>query len=340
MAKPRAKISDRSSTGIDGTRNDAVSAARQRLDDINKKIAESEQKRDSARTRAQRLKNEFDRIKKTGATPITQLLRSNHGILIATSGLAGSGVGFIVGHAAFGTAGAIAGIPFFGVLVFGAVARFGFNASLYDIDTTRNQGRLAVAQVKEHEAEIARLQEILPLALERVNETERIAEEERLAAAKSITSAERSPRRMSGELVTPPVVRVTPIALSWENLPPTDKQIGFALSLGIRLRGNETRGQVSQLIDTALAQRNSGHTTQVVVQTNIHQQQSSSRGVAILFNLIWPGIGQIYQGRAFAGLFFMFCTPIGYLFLIIPGLILHVICILDVALYRDRSLSR
>ncbi len=74
----------------------------------------------------------------------------------------------------------------------------------------------------------------------------------------------------------------------------------------------------------------------VVIHNNITVQQRSSRGVAILFNLFWPGIGQIYQGRAFAGLFFMFGTPIGYLFLLIPGMILHLICILDAALYRPR----
>lgn len=245
-------------------------------------------------------------------------------------------MGFIIGHAAFGTAGAIAGVPFFGVLVFGAVARFGFNASLYNIDTTRNLGRLAIGQVKEFEVEIARLHEVQPLALERVNEVERIADEERIAVARRTASAERSSRPTPRELVIPSVVRAVPVAIPWENLPPTDKQIGFALSLGIRLRGNETRGQTSQLIDTGLAQRNSTPSTQVVVQTHIHQHQSSSRGVAMLFNIFWPGMGQIYQGRAFVGLFFMFATPIGYLCLIIPGLILHLICVLDSVLYKSQ----
>ena len=46
--------------------SDAVSAARQRLEEIEKKIAEFTQKRDSTRTKAQRLKAEFDRIKTTG----------------------------------------------------------------------------------------------------------------------------------------------------------------------------------------------------------------------------------------------------------------------------------
>lgn len=101
-------------------------------------------------------------------------------------------------------------------------------------------------------------------------------------------------------------------------------------------RGNETRGQTSQLIDTALAQRNSTTATQVVVQTHVHQHQSSSRGVAMLFNIFWPGMGQIYQGRAFVGLCFMFATPIGYLCLIIPGLVLHLICVLDSALYKPQ----
>lgn len=29
----------------------------------------------------------------------------------------------------------------------------------------------------------------------------------------------------------------------------------------------------------------------------------------MLFNIFWPGMGQIYQGRAFVGLCFMFATP-------------------------------
>ncbi len=56
----------------------------------------------------------------------------------------------------------------------------------------------------------------------------------------------------------------------------------------------------------------------------------------MLFNIFWPGMGQIYQGRAFVGLCFMFATPIGYLCLIIPGLVLHLICVLDSALYKPQ----
>ena len=212
-----------------------------------------------------------------------------------------------------------------------AVARFGFNASLHDFETTRTLGRQALADVKEFEAEIARQQELHPLALERVNEEERLVESRRAAAV-----IVRPTKQVRGELIIPQNQQVTTDGVEWEDLPPTDKQIGFARHLGIRLRGTETRGTISQMIDVALSQRNASQPTHVVVQTNVHLHQSSSRGVAMLFSIFWPGMGQIYQGRAFTGLFFIFATPIGYLFLIIPGAILHLICILDAALYKPR----
>jgi TM2 domain-containing membrane protein YozV len=59
-------------------------------------------------------------------------------------------------------------------------------------------------------------------------------------------------------------------------------------------------------------------------------------GIALLFNIIWPGVGQVYQGRALAGLFLMFAIPVGYLCLVVPGLILHFIALVDAAFYRPK----
>lgn len=313
--------------------SEAMTPAQQRLADIEGKITEFTKKRDAARAKGQRLKADFDRIKKTGARPIAEVLRSNSGILIAASGLGGSGVGLVIGHAAMGTAGAIAGIPIMGAIVSVSVARFGFNATLHDIETTKILGRQAQGDVKEFEAEIARQQELQPLALERVNEEERLAAQNRAAAV--IVRPSRQSR--GGEMISQPAAaQLLPVGDEWEDLEPTAKQIGYARHLGIRLRGTETRGIVSQMIDVALSQRNASQPTHVVVQTNVHLHQTSSRGVAMLFNIFWPGMGQIYQGRAFTGLFFMIATPIGYLMLIIPGMVMHLICILDSAFFSPR----
>lgn len=52
-----------------------------------------------------------------------------------------------------------------------------------------------------------------------------------------------------------------------------------------------------------------------------------SPGVAAVLSLIIPGAGQMYKGNVLSGLFWLFIVIIGYVFLIIPGLILHLICI-------------
>jgi hypothetical protein len=53
-------------------------------------------------------------------------------------------------------------------------------------------------------------------------------------------------------------------------------------------------------------------------------------GVAGLLSLIIPGAGQMYRGKFGAGLLWLVCVSLGYIF-IIPGLILHVISIFNAA---------
>lgn len=55
-----------------------------------------------------------------------------------------------------------------------------------------------------------------------------------------------------------------------------------------------------------------------------------SPGVAGLLSLIIPGAGQMYRGKIGAGLLWLVCVALGYV-LVIPGLILHVICIFNAA---------
>lgn len=60
----------------------------------------------------------------------------------------------------------------------------------------------------------------------------------------------------------------------------------------------------------------------VVVVTN-----RPSNGTAAVLSLFIPGAGQMYKGRVGQGIAWMIFTVIGYCALIIPGLILHLICI-------------
>lgn len=57
------------------------------------------------------------------------------------------------------------------------------------------------------------------------------------------------------------------------------------------------------------------------------RQQLWSPGVAALLSLIIPGAGQIYKGNVGTGLAWLFFVVIGYCLLVVPGLILHIICI-------------
>jgi TM2 domain-containing membrane protein YozV len=58
-------------------------------------------------------------------------------------------------------------------------------------------------------------------------------------------------------------------------------------------------------------------------------QQVWSPAVAAILSLFIPGVGQMYKGRIGEGILWLIFTPIGYIFLILPGLILHIICIIN-----------
>ena len=53
-------------------------------------------------------------------------------------------------------------------------------------------------------------------------------------------------------------------------------------------------------------------------------------GIAALLSLIIPGAGQIYKGQIVTGLILLVLVTVGYC-LIIPGMVLHLCCILEAA---------
>jgi TM2 domain-containing membrane protein YozV len=69
------------------------------------------------------------------------------------------------------------------------------------------------------------------------------------------------------------------------------------------------------------------------VQINIPPQpyQKWSPGVAAILSLFIPGVGQMYKGDVLTGILWMIIVTIGYFLLVVPGLILHLICILTAA---------
>ena len=56
-----------------------------------------------------------------------------------------------------------------------------------------------------------------------------------------------------------------------------------------------------------------------------------SPGIAAVLSFLIPGLGQIYKTQILGGLIWFMVVLIGYFFLVIPGLILHLICIISAA---------
>ncbi len=54
-------------------------------------------------------------------------------------------------------------------------------------------------------------------------------------------------------------------------------------------------------------------------------------GIAALLSFFLPGVGQMYKGDVGSGILWLIGVIIGYIFLIIPGIILHIICIINAA---------
>jgi len=60
-------------------------------------------------------------------------------------------------------------------------------------------------------------------------------------------------------------------------------------------------------------------------------QSRPSNGVAAVLSLFIPGAGQMYKGKVGQGIVWLICTIIGYIVFVIPGLVLHLICIFHAA---------
>lgn len=58
-----------------------------------------------------------------------------------------------------------------------------------------------------------------------------------------------------------------------------------------------------------------------------YQQKLWSPGVAALLSFFVPGLGQLYKGQIAGGIVWFICVIFGYALFIIPGIILHIICV-------------
>jgi TM2 domain-containing membrane protein YozV len=59
--------------------------------------------------------------------------------------------------------------------------------------------------------------------------------------------------------------------------------------------------------------------------------QQWNPAVAAILSFFIPGVGQMYKGDVGTGIIWLIVVVIGYIMLVIPGLILHIICIITAA---------
>lgn len=71
-----------------------------------------------------------------------------------------------------------------------------------------------------------------------------------------------------------------------------------------------------------------------VLDEELQRQQEARKwnpGVAAVLSLVIPGAGQMYRGKIGEGIVWLIIVVLGYVFLIIPGLLLHLCCIISAA---------
>ena len=56
-----------------------------------------------------------------------------------------------------------------------------------------------------------------------------------------------------------------------------------------------------------------------------------SPGIAAVLSLVIPGAGQMYKGQIGVGMAWLVCVILGYFLFIIPGLLLHLTCVITAA---------
>lgn len=80
---------------------------------------------------------------------------------------------------------------------------------------------------------------------------------------------------------------------------------------------------------------------QPVVHVQVHAPtQKWSPGLAAFLSFLIPGLGQLYKGQVLNGIVWFIFVVFGYAAFIVPGLILHILCIVGAAKgdpYRNAS---
>jgi len=60
---------------------------------------------------------------------------------------------------------------------------------------------------------------------------------------------------------------------------------------------------------------------------DIVEHGAPSPGIAAVLSVLLPGLGQVYCGRLLAGALWFLATAAGYSLVLVPGFLIHALCI-------------
>lgn len=66
-----------------------------------------------------------------------------------------------------------------------------------------------------------------------------------------------------------------------------------------------------------------------MLDASLRAQKKFNPGAAAVLSFFIPGAGQIYKGEIGQGLFWLFSVIFGYMFFVVPGIVLHIMCIMN-----------
>ena len=69
---------------------------------------------------------------------------------------------------------------------------------------------------------------------------------------------------------------------------------------------------------------------------HVHHASQPNPGIAALLSFFIPGVGQMYLGDVGAGIAWMIGTIAGYFFCLVPGIVLHIVCIIMAATAKPK----
>ena len=60
---------------------------------------------------------------------------------------------------------------------------------------------------------------------------------------------------------------------------------------------------------------------------HLHCLRPPGPGIAAVLSVLLPGLGQVYAGRLLAGALWFLATSISYWAILVPGILVHALCI-------------